>query len=331
MTFDKRSCVKSFTMAVALLYLFLQWGWTMFEQEVNFITIGRLQNILAWVAIAIIGYLSYRQFGKPMVVVLILAAGYLLLPEKLGGSGEDWIRAAENLWFSTNGVFGRPVEVVSRIVLIFIVFGAILQRSGAGSVLLRLSLAATGRFSGGPAHAAVAASALFGSLSGTAIAIVLGPILSGLGLSLMAAHLFIVYFGVLSVVSPPVALATFAAAPIQVIFCYFIHYCGSPFCFVSCMIELAQGKVDICMNSPVVYSLMKAQKAMYAKLEDAPKLAENITLLFWFPYGQYHVVIYAGSGIESLNDIRCLLCSEMSTNFTPNSKYSPLILMKTWP
>ena len=46
------------------------------------------------------------------------------------------------------------------------------------------------------------------------IAIVLGPVLNRLGLSLMAAHLFVVYFGVLSVVTPPVALAAFAAAPI---------------------------------------------------------------------------------------------------------------------
>jgi TRAP transporter 4TM/12TM fusion protein len=46
------------------------------------------------------------------------------------------------------------------------------------------------------------------------IAIVLGPVLKGLGLSLMAAHLFVLYFGVLSVVTPPVALAAFAAAPI---------------------------------------------------------------------------------------------------------------------
>jgi TRAP-type uncharacterized transport system fused permease subunit len=46
------------------------------------------------------------------------------------------------------------------------------------------------------------------------IAIVLGPVLNGLGLSLLTAHLFVVYFGVLSVVTPPVALAAFAAAPI---------------------------------------------------------------------------------------------------------------------
>ena len=70
------------------------------------------------------------------------------------------------------------------------------------------------------------------------------------------------------------------------------------------MIDLAEGKIDICMNSPVVYSLMKEKKAMYSKLENAPELAENLNLLFWFPYGQYHVVTYADAGIKTLKDIR---------------------------
>jgi TRAP transporter 4TM/12TM fusion protein len=157
-------------MALALIFIFLEWGHVMFEQEVFFITISARQNAFAWVAIALIGYLTFRFFGIPMLVVLLLAAAYLLFPSGLGGAGVDWSHAAENLWFSTDGVFGRPVEVVGRIVLIFIVFGAVLQQSGAGEILLRIALAATGRFPGGPAHAAVAASALFGSLSGTAVA-----------------------------------------------------------------------------------------------------------------------------------------------------------------
>ena len=158
------------TMALTLPYLFYRWGRIMFEQEEFFITISDAQNMLAWVAIVIIAYVTLRLFGKPMALVLVLAIGYLLLPEWIGGAGENWIRSAENLWFSTDGVFGRPVETVSRIILIFIVFGSVLQRSGAGQVLLRFSLAASGRFSGGPAHAAVAASAFFGSLSGSALA-----------------------------------------------------------------------------------------------------------------------------------------------------------------
>jgi TRAP transporter TAXI family solute receptor len=70
------------------------------------------------------------------------------------------------------------------------------------------------------------------------------------------------------------------------------------------MIDLAEGKIDICMNSPVVYSLMKVGKAMYSKVGNAPELAQNLTLLFWFPYGQYHVVTYADAAIKTLKDIR---------------------------
>jgi TRAP transporter 4TM/12TM fusion protein len=157
-------------MALLLVYVLWEWGRIMFEQEEFFITISRRELVFAWVAVGMIGYLTYRYFGKPMVAVAVLATVYLLAPESMGGAGIEWGRAAENLWFSSDGVFGRPVEVVGRIVLVFIVFGAVMQQSGAGEVLLRIALAATGRFSGGPAHAAIAASALFGSLSGTAIA-----------------------------------------------------------------------------------------------------------------------------------------------------------------
>lgn len=157
-------------MVLSLVYIFWEWGLLMFEQEETIITISLRQNAFAWVAIALISYLAYRFFGIPMLVILVLSAAYLLFPSTLAGAGVGWQHAVENLWFSSDGVFGRPVEVVSRTVLVFIVFGAVLQQSGAGEVLLKIALAATGRFAGGPAHAAVAASALFGSLSGTAVA-----------------------------------------------------------------------------------------------------------------------------------------------------------------
>jgi TRAP transporter 4TM/12TM fusion protein len=157
-------------MVLSLVYIFWEWGVMMFAQEETIITISLRQNVFAWVGIALISYLTYRFFGIPMLAVGVLSAVYVLLPPSLGGAGVGWQHVVENLWFSSDGVFGRPVEVVSRTVLVFIVFGAVLQQSGAGAVLLKIALAATGRFAGGPAHAAVAASALFGSLSGTAVA-----------------------------------------------------------------------------------------------------------------------------------------------------------------
>ncbi|MEM9851721.1 MAG: TRAP transporter fused permease subunit, partial [Pseudomonadota bacterium] len=74
-----------------------------------------------------------------------------------------------NFWSQTGGMFGQPLQVVSGNVLIFIVFGAVLMASGAGDLLMKLANRLTGRFTGGAAHASVASSALFGTLSGAAI------------------------------------------------------------------------------------------------------------------------------------------------------------------
>ncbi len=152
---------------IAAVFLWVSWIWlgVMLEQEEFFIDISQNQLILGWVAFALIGYVTWRSFGLPMLLVYAFLALYVVLI-----AGEDWGRVSENLWYSTDGVYGRPVEVVGRIVLVFIAFGAVLQASGAGAILLKLAFAATARFTGGPAHASIVGSALFGTMSGAAVA-----------------------------------------------------------------------------------------------------------------------------------------------------------------
>lgn len=67
--------------------------------------------------------------------------------------------------------------------------------------------------------------------------------------------------------------------------------------------EVARGNLDLSMTSPVIYNLMAAGKAMYAKQPEAPELAKNLDLLMWFPYGAYHFAVRADSDIETLDDI----------------------------
>ena len=69
------------------------------------------------------------------------------------------------------------------------------------------------------------------------------------------------------------------------------------------MMEVGRGNLDMSMTSPVVYNLMAGGKAMYANQPEAPALAENLRLLMWFPYGQYHFAVRADSGILLLDDI----------------------------
>jgi uncharacterized protein len=70
------------------------------------------------------------------------------------------------------------------------------------------------------------------------------------------------------------------------------------------MIEVAEGKLDMCMTSPTVYKFMKNGTIMYKELGNAPELAENLRLVFWFPLGQYHIVTYADADITEPADIK---------------------------
>lgn len=157
-------------LALLMSVLMFKWSVIMGEQEEFFVDISQFSFAMAWVSFAIIGYVTYRFFGLWMVLVYLGMIVYALLPYGFGGAQLDWVSIADRQWFTTDGVFGRPVQVVSSIVLIFIVFGAVLQTSGAGETLLKMAFAATGRFAGGPAHAAIVGSALFGTMSGAAVA-----------------------------------------------------------------------------------------------------------------------------------------------------------------
>lgn len=122
--------------------------------------------------------LSRRAIGAPLFVVSVIAVGYALggehLPVALRHAGFTLESTVEVVWYSFNGVFGTPVAVVTSYVLIFVLFGVLLEAIGTGDALLRMAQRATAKTRGGPAHAAIFASALFGTLSGSTIANVVG-------------------------------------------------------------------------------------------------------------------------------------------------------------
>lgn len=70
------------------------------------------------------------------------------------------------------------------------------------------------------------------------------------------------------------------------------------------MIEVAQGKLDFAMTSPVIYKFMQNGAVMYANLPNSGELAENLKLLYWFPLGQFHYLAYADSDIRSPMDLK---------------------------
>ena len=122
------------------------------------ISIEVARRVLGWSFTAIgIGFILYCLFGPYM-------------PEVIAHRGFRFERIMNALFLTQDGVFGVMADVLATYVILFIFFGAFLQKSGAGRFFIDLPLAIAGRSAGGPAKVAVMASALFGSISGSAIA-----------------------------------------------------------------------------------------------------------------------------------------------------------------
>jgi len=125
-------------------------------------------------ALLVVLELARRTTGWGLVVVAILALIYAVtgsyLPGFLAHRGYGFTRLMEHLYLSTEGIWGVPLGVSADFVYLFVLFGALLDMAGGGALLIGLADRATGRTRGGPAKTAALASALMGSLSGSAVA-----------------------------------------------------------------------------------------------------------------------------------------------------------------
>lgn len=136
----------------------------------------------AWPAMAglvVFLELCRRLWGWGLFGVGLFGVVYLLFgqdfPGLLAHSGFSLKEVAEAFWYNTNkGVFGSITNIVLSTVFIFIIFGVLLEGTGAGDTLLKFAFLATRKTRGGPAHAAILASSLFGTMSGSTVANIVG-------------------------------------------------------------------------------------------------------------------------------------------------------------
>ena len=122
--------------------------------------------------------MTRRCYGWPLAFFALLAIIYALLgadlPWIFAHGGYDLESVLRTVWYSFDGVFGFIVIIVLSLIFIFIIFGSVLEATGAGSTLLKMAVSLTGPLRGGPAHAAIAASGFFGTISGAVTANVVG-------------------------------------------------------------------------------------------------------------------------------------------------------------
>jgi TRAP transporter 4TM/12TM fusion protein len=115
-----------------------------------------------------------RATGWPLVIIIVAFIIYGLLgnfvPGRLSGRPQSWDFLASYLAFDSNGVLGIPLAIAATIVVAFMFFGALLGATGGSQFFTDAALIGMGRFRGGPMKIAVLASALFGMISGSAVA-----------------------------------------------------------------------------------------------------------------------------------------------------------------
>ncbi|WP_309083886.1 TRAP transporter permease [Chelativorans sp.] len=117
-----------------------------------------------------------RALGPPLMFVAIIFMAYVffgsspVVPDILRWGGASFARAMDQMWLSTGGVFGVAIGVSASFVFLFVLFGSMLDKAGAGNFFIKLSFALLGHLRGGPAKASVLSSLMTGMISGSSIA-----------------------------------------------------------------------------------------------------------------------------------------------------------------
>ena len=128
------------------------------------------QIIIGIVGIAALVEITRRCVGLP---ILIVAAAFVIYALTYGLTNPDFFGRLKylirNLFYTKEGIFSTPVNVCSKYIVVFIIFGAFLERTGISNFFIDLANCVAGRFAGGPAKVAVISSALCGMVSGSSV------------------------------------------------------------------------------------------------------------------------------------------------------------------
>lgn len=120
------------------------------------------------IAVGIIGILCLMELCRRCVGVPILCVAAALIIYTFA-IGTPLKRVLYTLFYTTSGVMGTPIQVCAKYIVVFIIFGAFLERTGIAAFFIDLANSLVGRFSGGPAKVAVISSALCGMVSGSSV------------------------------------------------------------------------------------------------------------------------------------------------------------------
>lgn len=136
--------------------------------------LARADMVVAAVATLLVLEATRRTIGAALPIVAVCFIAYALLGPWLPGAllhkGLTFEILLDQTFFTTEGIFGIPLSVAGSYVILFIIFGAFLEKSGAGQFFMNFANAIAGGSRGGPGKVSVVSSSLFGTISGSAVA-----------------------------------------------------------------------------------------------------------------------------------------------------------------
>ncbi|WP_018872695.1 TRAP transporter permease [Thioalkalivibrio sp. ALJ16] len=133
-----------------------------------------LDLIMAGIGLILLLEATRRVLGPALTIIAAIFLFYTfagpIMPDLIAHRGASYPRAMAQQWLSNEGVFGIALGVSTSFVFLFVLFGALLERAGAGDYFIRVAFSLLGHLRGGPAKAAVMASGMTGVVSGSSIA-----------------------------------------------------------------------------------------------------------------------------------------------------------------
>ncbi len=132
--------------------------------------------VISSIGMIVLAISVYRALGLPLVIVASVFVCYVFfgsaewLPDAIRWKGASFGKAMWHYWMQNEGVFGVALGVSATLIFLFVLFGSILEKAGAGNYFIKIAFALLGHLRGGPAKAAVVASAMSGLYSGSSIA-----------------------------------------------------------------------------------------------------------------------------------------------------------------
>ncbi|MCR4591250.1 MAG: TRAP transporter permease [Lachnospiraceae bacterium] len=128
------------------------------------------QIVIAVIGIAALLEVTRRSVGWPILIVALFFILYALFYGLTNPSFVGRLRyLVRNLFYDKTGILSTPINVCSKYIVVFIIFGAFLERTGISELFINIANCAAGRFAGGPAKVAVISSALCGMVSGSSV------------------------------------------------------------------------------------------------------------------------------------------------------------------